>query len=147
MTTFQAKFEAVANLQRQGDFSGAIRKYKARLKKALDSPANWKYDVWATILGTQGHQSPHIHRSDWLSGCYYDKIPKVMESRASGEDGWIEFGRPQDYPHRKADPIVRTYKPYEGMVVLFPSYFYHCTIPFSAEEERISIAFDIVPVQ
>jgi len=109
-------------------------------------PARWKYDIWATILGSQGHQAPHIHRSGWLSGCYYARIPDVMAS-GDGQEGWIEFGRPQDHPESKAEPVVRAYKPHEGMVVLFPSYFYHRTIPFESDEQRISIAFDIVPVQ
>ncbi|HIC58540.1 MAG TPA: hypothetical protein EYO71_00460, partial [Rhodospirillales bacterium] len=29
--------------------------------------------------------------------------------------------------------------------VLFPSYFYHQTIPFHTDEARISIAFDLIP--
>jgi hypothetical protein len=33
-------------------------------------------------------------------------------------------------------------KPREGMIVLFPSYFYHRTIPFESAEERITLAFD-----
>lgn len=109
-------------------------------------PSRWKYDIWATILGSQGHQAPHIHRSGWLSGCYYARIPDVMAS-GDGQEGWIEFGRPQDHPESKAEPVVRAYRPHEGMVVLFPSYFYHRTIPFESDEQRISIAFDIVPVQ
>ena len=41
-----------------------------------------------------------------------------------------------------------TYKvrPEEGLLVLFPSYFYHRTIPFDDPGTRISIAFDVVPV-
>ena len=60
--------------------------------------------------------------------------------------GWIEFGRPQDHPMSKAEPQLRSYQPHEGMVVLFPSYFYHHTEPFESQEQRISIAFDIVPL-
>lgn len=109
-------------------------------------PTRWKYDIWATILGSQGHQAPHIHRSGWLSGCYYAKIPDVVTAESKNQAGWIEFGRPQDHPMSKAEPQIRSYQPYEGMVVLFPSYFYHRTEPFESEENRISIAFDIVPV-
>ncbi len=31
-------------------------------------------------------------------------------------------------------------------MVLFPSYFYHRTIPFESDEQRISIDFDVMPV-
>lgn len=108
-------------------------------------PARWSYDIWATILGSQGHQAPHIHRSGWLSGCYYAKIPEVIAAENKDQAGWIEFGRPQDHPHAKAEAKVRAYQPHEGMIVLFPSYFYHRTVPFESEDQRISIAFDIVP--
>ncbi len=108
-------------------------------------PAKWTYDIWGTILGSQGHQASHIHRSGWLSGCYYAKIPDVISADSVDKAGWIEFGRPQDYPLATAQPVVRSYQPHEGMVVLFPSYFYHRTEPFISEENRISIAFDILP--
>ncbi len=109
-------------------------------------PERWNYDIWATILGAQGHQAPHIHRSGWLSGCYYAKIPDVISADSKKQDGWIEFGRPQDHPKSKTKPQTRSYQPNEGMVVLFPSYFYHRTKPFESEDKRISIAFDIVPL-
>lgn len=109
-------------------------------------PAKWTYDIWGTVLGSQGHQASHIHRSGWLSGCYYARIPDVINADSADKAGWIEFGRPQDHPMAKAKPVVRSYQPHEGMVVLFPSYFYHRTEPFISEENRISIAFDILPV-
>ncbi len=28
---------------------------------------------------------------------------------------------------------------------LFPSYFYHGTVPIETDEQRISIAFDVIP--
>jgi len=109
-------------------------------------PTRWNYDIWGTVLGAQGHQAPHIHRSGWLSGCYYAKIPDAINADGDDQAGWIEFGRPQDHPLSKAPPVVRSYQPHEGMVVLFPSYFYHRTEPFVSQEKRISIAFDILPV-
>jgi uncharacterized protein (TIGR02466 family) len=131
---------------------GAVRKYQAT--HPVDTshhflaqrPNSWKYDIWATVLGSQGHQAPHIHRSGWLSGCYYAKIPDVIAADSMKQDGWIEFGRPQGHPMSKAEPQLRSYPPHEGMVVLFPSYFYHRTEPFESQDKRISIAFDIIPI-
>ncbi len=131
---------------------GAVRDYQSshpvdRSHPFLaQRPSFWKHDIWATILGSQGHQAPHIHRSGWLSGCYYAKIPDVIAADSGDQAGWIEFGRPQEYLHARAEPLVRSYQPTEGMIVLFPSYFYHRTKPFESDDKRISIAFDIVPV-
>ena len=108
-------------------------------------PDKWRFDIWGTVLGAQGHQSAHIHRDAWLSGCYYAQIPDVVRAKGEGHDGWIEFGRPQLYPQSKAESKVRLCQPEEGLIILFPSYIYHRTIPFEAEVERVSIAFDLIP--
>ena len=108
-------------------------------------PKSWTYDIWGTVLGSQGHQASHIHRSGWLSGCYYANFPDAIMANDDDQAGWIEFGRPQEHSMAKAEPVVRSYQPYEGMIVLFPSYFYHRTEPFVSNDKRISIAFDILP--
>ncbi len=35
-------------------------------------------------------------------------------------------------------------RPRLGLMVLFPSYFWHHTVPFTGDQERISVAFDII---
>ncbi len=108
-------------------------------------PDEWDIYIWATVLNSQGHQAAHLHPSGWLSGVYYAKVPSVVAANPDSEDGWIEFGRAAKYPHAQAEHPVKTYQPREGRVVLFPSYFYHRTIPFESDEQRISIAFDLMP--
>jgi hypothetical protein len=36
-------------------------------------------------------------------------------------------------------------KPEPGRLVLFPSYMWHGTAPFSGDAERLTIAFDLLP--
>lgn len=108
-------------------------------------PDSWDIYIWATVLDSQGHQAAHLHPSGWLSGVYYAKVPDVVTANPDSEDGWIEFGRAARYPHAKAEHAVKPYQPREGRVVLFPSYFYHRTIPFESDQQRISIAFDLIP--
>ncbi|HIO46624.1 TPA: hypothetical protein EYN23_04625, partial [Candidatus Poribacteria bacterium] len=38
-----------------------------------------------------------------------------------------------------------TVKPEPGLLLLFPSYYFHRTVPFKGCEKRISIAFDVEP--
>ncbi len=109
-----------------------------------NSPQRWSLVMWAVIMDTQGHQLPHVHPAAWLSGVYYVKLPPVMGSGNGNHAGWIEFGRPSDNIRGDANPPVRSYKPHEGMIVLFPSYFFHRTEPFESDETRISIAFDVM---
>ena len=108
-------------------------------------PTDWRLRVWSVVMAAQGHQIPHIHPSGWVSGIYYPKLPAVVTRESADHQGWLEFGRPLDSFALKQEPAIRLVKPEEGLMLLFPSYFYHRTIPFEATEPRISIAFDALP--
>ncbi|UCC14125.1 MAG: tetratricopeptide repeat protein [Gammaproteobacteria bacterium] len=108
-------------------------------------PDHWRLDMWATVLHQGGHQIPHIHPSGWLSGVYYVACP--FEQADPGMRGWLEFGEPPaNFPFKEpASKMIL--EPSEGLLVLFPSYFYHRTIPFDDDRPRISIAFDMAPAR
>lgn len=108
-------------------------------------PNIWNLDTWAVVLGAQGYQTPHIHSSAWLSGVYYAAVPSSVQTSCESKDGWIEFGRPQFQFHARREPKVHQVRPGPGVMVLFPSYFYHHTLPSHSDELRISVAFDIIP--
>ena len=91
-----------------------------------------------------GHQSAHIHPTGWLSGVYYPKLPDVMHAGTS-EDGWIEFGAPPPELTVGNTGLSKRIKPEEGLLILFPSYFYHRTLPYESDDARISMAFDFTP--
>jgi tetratricopeptide (TPR) repeat protein len=110
---------------------------------AANPPRRWGLNVWAIVLEGEGYQLPHIHRAAWLSGVYYARVPEIV--RDGSRAGWIEFGRPGPEYHWAAEPKTRAFQPNPGLMVLFPSYMFHETIPFESSETRISIAFDIVP--
>ncbi len=101
--------------------------------------------AWGTLLHSGGRQTPHIHPTAWISGVYYASVPEGLDDGA----GWIEFGTP---PERSAissqlpdNFLTHKVKPEPGLIVLFPSYMYHQTIPFKSTKSRISIAFDALP--
>jgi hypothetical protein len=58
--------------------------------------------------------------------------------------GALTFGEPSlmTIPVLPAEHVVR---PEVGMLVLFPSYFWHGTVPFSSKQTRLTVAFDVVP--
>ncbi|MDA7946644.1 MAG: tetratricopeptide repeat protein [Hyphomicrobiaceae bacterium] len=108
-------------------------------------PAKYELSIWGTVLEGEGFQAPHIHPSGWLSGVYYPQVPKIVEDEEN-KFGWIEFGQPGPEYHFSKTTELRLVKPEPGMMVMFPSYMFHRTIPFQSNETRISIAFDVVPV-
>jgi uncharacterized protein (TIGR02466 family) len=108
-------------------------------------PARYRLTAWSVVLESQGHQIPHIHPSAWLSGVYYVAVPESIAASGDETAGWIEFGQPPEHYHGKVPAELVLEKPRPGLLVLFPSYFYHRTIPFDAAGRRISIAFDVLP--
>ena len=111
---------------------------------AVGKPDDWRLQAWAVVMDMKGHQVPHIHPAAWLSGVYYVKIPPAAPNQTNEHAGWIEFGRPQDNMKVKSEPELKVFKPKEGLMFLFPAYLYHMTIPIETDEQRISIAFDVV---
>jgi len=108
-------------------------------------PQRWTYTSWAAVLDGQGNLNPHVHFDGYVSGVYYAQIPGPIGAAGQGQAGWFELGgHPARFPCT-AKPETRAIQPREGLMLLFPSYFYHRTIPFSAPEPRISIAFDAIP--
>lgn len=135
----------------RGGLEAAIRDYLAAHPRdpahpfLARRPSAWRLKGWATVLESEVHQTTHIHPTGWLSGVYYPALPGALRDGEDGEAGWIEFGRPgTDFP-LTAVPRVHSLRPREGLLVLFPSYFYHRTLPFSSDEPRVSFAFDVIP--
>src|SRR5262249_19227743 len=106
---------------------------------------NYRLHVWATILDTEGYQDSHLHAGAWLSGVYYVELPRTLGPTEEARAGGIEFGRPPSKSQTpRRPPLVQAVQPRAGSLVLFPSYFFHRTIPFPTGGQRISIAFDMV---
>ena len=107
----------------------------------------WHLNGWAVVLRASGYQTPHFHPPAMVSGVYYVQIPAVVRSGQAGEAGFIKFGPPlagTADASAEDTPLTRALRPEEGMVVLFPSYYWHYTMPFESQEDRICVAFDVI---
>lgn len=105
---------------------------------------NWPSDYnlygWQVTLKKQGHQKAHIHPGGWLSGVIYLKVVAALGK----DEGAIEFSlNCPDYSSPSS--LSLTHVPKAGEMIFFPSSLHHRTIPFSAEEDRIIISFDLMP--
>jgi uncharacterized protein (TIGR02466 family) len=107
------------------------------------APSRWSMNSWAVVLSDQGHQLSHIHPEAWMSAVYYVATPEDGMGESHGEDGWLELGRPSDQLYAKMETPVRSIQPTPGTLVIFPSYTFHRTKPFTSKGQRISISFDI----
>ena len=98
--------------------------------------------AWSVQLQPDGFHADHLHPDGWLSSACYIALPDAVEG--AGREGWIQFGRPgiPTAPPLEAQHFI---KPEPGLLALFPSYMWHGTVPFSGDQTRLTIAFDVVP--
>jgi tetratricopeptide (TPR) repeat protein len=107
------------------------------------APQRFRLHGWANVLDDKGADA-HVHPSGWISGVYYVSMPGAVTDAAHEHAGWIEFGRPEPRYYSARDYEVRTVQPTTGLMLLFPSYFWHRILPFAGSETRISYAFDVI---
>jgi Flp pilus assembly protein TadD len=86
---------------------------------------------------------PHDDALRGISSAFYIQLPDCMRAGRTAE-GILSFGAPGilTTPSLRAELSVR---PEVGLLVLFPSYFWHGTLPFHSEQPRLTVAFDAVP--
>ena len=84
-----------------------------------------------------------MHKLGWLSGSIYLKIP----TGSSSSEGNIVFSlNGGDYPTGSKIFPERELDIKTGDIVLFPSSIFHRTLPFDSDENRVTLAFDIKPL-
>lgn len=102
--------------------------------------------MWSVRLRPHGFHVNHYHSEGWISSACYLHLPPAVAQRHG--EGWIKFGEPP-FPTEPALGPEYFIKPEPGLLVLFPSYMWHGTVPFSgsAEDRRLTIAFDLIPAK
>ena len=99
--------------------------------------------AWSCRLRSSGFHTNHVHPMGWISSAYYASLPEVV-TEGTGQQGWLKFGE-SNLGLGERDRPGRAVKPGVGKLVLFPSYFWHGTVPFTSDDMRLTIAFDVVP--
>ncbi|HEY2345812.1 MAG TPA: tetratricopeptide repeat protein [Xanthomonadaceae bacterium] len=111
--------------------------------------------IWSVRLRGEGYHVNHVHPQGWLSSACYIELPQGLSTgepvvnganaNAGDRAGWLKLGEP-GVPTRP--PLAPEFfiRPEPGLLALFPSYFWHGTVPFAGDDTRLTIAFDLVPV-
>lgn len=124
-----------------------IEKYRVRFKESEEGfikkwPSSYEIRGWLVCMRKGGKLAPHIHDSGWITGSVYINVPKK-----SGTDNGnlVLCLSDQDHVLGTKENHRRIVDVETGTLCLFPSSLHHHTIPFDEAEERIVLAFDIVP--
>lgn len=98
---------------------------------------------WSCLLRPSGFHTNHVHPAGWISSAFYADLPKAI-ANPEAREGWFKLGE-SNLGLGETDIPERFVKPERGLLVLFPSYFWHGTIPFSGNDTRLTVAFDVLP--
>lgn len=143
VTILSAKHPAVAAVQRA--LEAPIRQTLAIIAAnghplGARNTGAWRYTgMWSVKLRSQGYHGDHVHPEGWLSSACYVELPPL-----AGQEGWLKFGEPGVKLKTPLAP-EKFVEPIPGRLVLFPSYMWHGTVPFSSDKPRLTFAFDLVP--
>ena len=88
-----------------------------------------------------GELSAHIHDTGWITGSIYINVPQ----KARKDSGNLVVTT-DDTKHKKGKTKnMKSIDVVTGSLCLFPSSLLHYTIPFKSNEDRIVLAFDVIP--
>jgi len=124
----------------------AVEAYAAA-RPGLAVPKQVLLNVWAVVLGAEGFQKSHRHPMGWLSGVFYVAAPKPPGANAW--PGRLVVGKVDGDLTEAASSCwdCLEIEPVPGRLVLFPSHIPHATEPSGIDADRISVAFDVVPLR
>lgn len=101
---------------------------------------------WSVRLRSGGYHVNHVHPQGWISSSHYITVPAQIGTDRTNPAGWLKFGE-SGLTLGDREVISSLVKPEPGTVVLFPSYFWHGTVPFDSPEPRITTPFDVTPMR
>jgi len=93
-------------------------------------------------MNSGGKLSAHMHETGWITGSIYINIPP--KSMADSGNLVVCLEDPQ-YTTNENFESQKIIDVTTGSLYLFPSSLLHYTIPFESTEDRIVLAFDVVP--
>jgi len=137
----------VSNTEIESIIRNEIEKYRIKFKTSKEGmikswPTSYKIDGWLVSMQYGGQLDPHIHETGWITGSIYINVPS--KSNPNSGDLVLCLNDEKNIMEMNEDQysIVEVDK---GNMCLFPSSLHHHTIPFKENENRIVLAFDVIP--
>jgi len=125
-----------------------IDKYKKSFRDSREGFINqWpeRYELfgWLIEMKNGGNLSAHMHDSGWITGSVYINVP--AKSNANSGDLVLCVGDEENSVGENSgdEKIINTTT---GRLCLFPSSLRHYTVPFQSLENRVVLAFDVIPI-
>ena len=101
-------------------------------------PSDYEIYGWLVSMKSGGKLGAHMHDKGWISGSVYINVPPKSK-KGSGNLVVTTDEQKGETENSKSIDVVT------GSLCLFPSSLLHYTIPFESDEDRIVLAFDVIP--
>ena len=116
-----------------------IEKYRIKFKDSQEGliknwPSNYQLYGWLVSMKNGGKLAAHMHDHGWISGSTYINVPPKVNK----DSGNFVVCLDSKEESKSIDVIT-------GSLCLFPSSLLHYTIPFESDQNRIVLAFDVIP--
>jgi hypothetical protein len=124
-----------------------IEKYRNHFKDSEEGfiknwPADFEIRGWLVCMQSGGKLTPHMHDPGWITGSIYINVPP--KSKIDSGNLVLCLGDQEHVlgENKKQQSIIDVVT---GTLCLFPSSLHHYTVPFEEKEDRIVLAFDVIP--
>lgn len=123
-----------------------LEKYRVHFKDSTEGLiTNWPTDYnvygWLVSMKSGGELAAHMHDTGWITGSIYINVPPKSMRDSGNLVVCIDHEKDESdrEGNRKSIDVVT------GNLCLFPASLLHYTVPFESEEDRIVLAFDVIP--
>ena len=125
---------------------GQLEKYREHFKSSDEGlikgwPSDYTIFGWLVSMKSGGELAAHIHDEGWITGSIYINVPP--KTKPDSGNLVVSVGNAKDTMGSPKD--IRSLDVVTGSLCLFPSSLLHYTIPFEGDEERVVLAFDMIP--
>ena len=124
-----------------------VENYRLNFKSSNEGfiqywPNEFEIYGWLVKMKSEGELRPHMHDTGWITGSIYINVPSKLEEY-NGNLVLSLNNQQNEILNNKNNKIIDVIT---GSICLFPASLFHYTIPFKSKEERIVLAFDVVPL-
>jgi tetratricopeptide (TPR) repeat protein len=124
-----------------------IEKYQIQFKDSEEGfiknwPTSYEIKGWLVCMQSGGKLAPHMHDSGWITGSIYINVPPKSKTDCGN---LVLCLSDQEHVLAVEKNQQSTIDVVTGSLCLFPSSLHHYTVPFEEKEDRIVLAFDVIP--
>jgi pentatricopeptide repeat protein len=124
-----------------------IEKYRIQFKDSDEGfiknwPTSYEIKGWLVCMQSGGKLAPHMHDSGWITGSIYINVPPKSNTDCGNLVLCLSDQEHVLAVEKNQQSIIDVVT---GSLCLFPSSLHHYTVPFEEKEDRIVLAFDVIP--